>query len=116
MRYMVAGAAIDVAEQPAMMELHQTYGKTIHTWAYDLYPDLPLGPPNLMMSYSKDEHGPPKELVKARDEKCGMSTEAKRQLRAGYLPSYEKHPDADMWEKTGTDPVFEPVEREVQGR
>ena len=103
----------DVAEQPAMLELQRTYGKTIHTWAFDKYPDLPLGPPNLMMSYSKDEHAPPAEMIKARDEKCGMSTESKRRLRADYLPPYEKHPDADVWEKTGKAPVFEPVEREV---
>ena len=44
-------AANDLAEQPAMLELQKTYGKTIHTWAIDASPDLPLGPPNLMMSY-----------------------------------------------------------------
>jgi hypothetical protein len=26
------GAVTDVAEQPAMLELQKTYGKTIHTW------------------------------------------------------------------------------------
>ena len=24
--------ATDIAERPAMLELHRTYGKTIHTW------------------------------------------------------------------------------------
>ena len=110
---LVPGTATDVAEQPAMLELHRTYGKTTHTWAYDIYPDLPLGPPNLMMSYSNDEHGPPVELIKSRDEKCGMDTGAKRRLRAEYLPPYKKHPDSDMWEKTGKVPVFDPVERRV---
>lgn len=109
----VPGTAADIAEQPAMLELQRTYGKTIHTWAYDIYPDLPLGPPNLMMSYSNDEHAPPAELIKSRDEKCGMDTAAKRSLRAEYLPSYEKHPDSDIWEKTGKVPVFEAVEHRV---
>ena len=110
----VPNAAGDLAEQPAMLELQRTYGKTIHTWAYDLYPDLPLGPPNLMMSYSSDEQAPPAEIVKTRDEAYGMDTAAKRKLRADYLPAYEKHPDADMWEKTGKIPMFEAVEKEVK--
>lgn len=78
------------AEIPAMMELHDTYGKTIHTCTcspccicaqkrdiaddlgadlgqYDIHPDLPLGPPTLMMSYTSDEQVP-KDLVKKRDE------------------------------------------------
>lgn len=47
---LVTGPATDIAEQPAMLELQKTYGKTIHTWAIDIHPDLPLGPPSLMMS------------------------------------------------------------------
>jgi hypothetical protein len=54
-----------------MLELQKTYGKTIHTWvscplngvditltectcvqAFDKHPDLPLGPPHLMMAYT----------------------------------------------------------------
>lgn len=70
-----------------MMELHDTYGKTIHTCMlsltinepsvklipssplgqYDIHPDLPLGPPTLMMSYTSDDQVP-KDLVKKRDE------------------------------------------------
>ncbi|ODN79990.1 hypothetical protein, variant [Cryptococcus amylolentus CBS 6039] len=37
---LVPDAVTDIAEQPAMMELHTTYGKTTHTW-YDA-PPLPL--------------------------------------------------------------------------
>lgn len=110
----VPAAALDIAEQPAMLELQKTYGKTIHTWAFDIYPDFPLGPPHLMMSYTSDEQLPPREMVKARDEACGMDTESKRRLRADYLPPYEKHPDSDMWERTGKAIVFETAERELQ--
>lgn len=96
-----------------MLELQRTYGKTIHTWAYDIHPNLPLGPPSLMMSYTKDGQGPPDELVKARDEKYGMDTQSKRRLRAGYLPKYEKSEEADEWERTGKGIVFGPQERDL---
>lgn len=92
-----------------MLELHQTYGKTIHTWAVDLNPDLPLGPPNLMMSYTREGQVDP-EMVKARDEKMGTSTEGKRHLRNGYLPAYEACQGADDWEKTGRAVMFGDME------
>ncbi|KAI0362189.1 DUF1264-domain-containing protein [Trametes cingulata] len=97
----VPTSAVDAAEQPAMLELHKTYGKTIHTWAFDIHPDLPLGPPNVMMSYTGDGQGPPEEMLKARDTYWGQDTAAKRELRKGYLPPYEKAEGADEWEKTG---------------
>lgn len=61
-----------------MLELHKTYGKTIHTWCglqissdysrtcdtgygvelmqreFDKHPDFPIGPPHSMMSYTAD--------------------------------------------------------------
>lgn len=106
-------SATDLAEQPAMLELQETYGKTIHTWAFDIYPDLPLGPPHLMMSYTEDGQGPPPEMLKSRDEKCGMDTEAKKKLRAGYLPPYEKDDGADEWEKSGKGISFETVAKDI---
>ncbi|EED80144.1 predicted protein [Postia placenta Mad-698-R] len=105
-----AGAVTDIAEQPAILEIHKTYGKTIHTWPVDISPDLPLGPPNLMVSYTGEGQGPPPEMIKARDEKCGMDTQAKRKLRASYLPEYEVRAEADQWEKTGKGIVFEAKE------
>ncbi|KAJ3478298.1 hypothetical protein NLI96_g9848 [Meripilus lineatus] len=97
-----------------MLELQQTYGKTIHTWAIDQYPDLPLGPPSLMMSYTGDGQGPPPDMAEARDAHCGMDTEAKRRLRAGYLPHYEKVTGSDEWERTGQSVTFEAVESEIR--
>lgn len=107
---LVPGAVTDLAEQPAILEIHKTYGKTIHTWPVDISPDLPLGPPNLMVSYTGEGQGPPPEMIKARDEKCGMDTQAKRKLRASYLPEYEVRAEADQWEKTGKGIVFEAKE------
>jgi hypothetical protein len=96
----VPGFVSDTAEQPAMLELQKTYGKTIHTWAVDISPDLPLGPPNLMMSYTQDGQIDP-SMVEARDQRLGISTEDKKALRKTYLPRYEKNVGADEWEKTG---------------
>ncbi|KXN84567.1 hypothetical protein AN958_12313 [Leucoagaricus sp. SymC.cos] len=96
----VPGTVVDVAEQPAMLELQQSYGKTVHTWAIDVSPDLPLGPPNLMAAYTSDDQVPT-ETVKARDTRLGVSTEAQKEYRRSYLPKYEKNEEADEWEKSG---------------
>jgi len=96
----------DVAEQPAMLELQKTYGKTIHTWACDKHPDLPLGPPQLMMAYTSDAQLEAR-VINERDQRTGISTEAKSKLRQGYLPKYEKDDMADQSEKSGTGIIFE---------
>ncbi|KAL1944503.1 hypothetical protein VTO73DRAFT_2933 [Trametes versicolor] len=98
---MVPASATDLAEQPAMLELQRTYGKTIHTWAIDTFPELPLGPPNLMIAYTRDGQGPPEEMIKKRDAEWGQDTVAKRESRKEYLPQYEKADGADEWESTG---------------
>lgn len=103
----------DIAEQPAMLELQKTYGKTIHTWAIDQHPELPLGPPSLMMSYTP-RHPMNVEAVKRRDEKYGLDSDAKRELRKGYLPPYETVEGADAWEQSGKGVRFEAVETEVK--
>jgi hypothetical protein len=108
------GFVLDVAEQPTMLYLYKTYGKTIHTWAIDVTPDLPLGPPNLMMSYTGDGQMDP-AMVKARDKKIGLSTEASRKLRASYLPSSNVKPGADEWEKTGKGVEFSTKEVSLIG-
>ncbi|ORY30570.1 hypothetical protein BCR39DRAFT_528835 [Naematelia encephala] len=95
-----------LAERPAMLELHRTYGKTIHTWAFDTEPELPLGPPHLMMSYTSEAQVD-KALLRSRDEALGVSTEAKRESRRSYLRAEDlERPPAegcDQWlgEKRG---------------
>ncbi|XAO23649.1 hypothetical protein I312_102429 [Cryptococcus bacillisporus CA1280] len=81
---LVPNAVSDIAERPAMLELHRTYGKTTHTWQFDVHPDLPLGPPQLMMAYTDDSQLD-RQALKERDEALGVSTEAKREVRKGYL-------------------------------
>ncbi|GAA5901869.1 OBAP family protein [Sporobolomyces salmoneus] len=91
----------DQAEQGAMKELHRTYGKTIHTWAIDSSPALPLGPPNLMMSFTADNQVSD-SVISRLEQTQGIDLAHKRELRSKYLDTgYEKHEGADQWEKTG---------------
>ncbi|KAJ9095397.1 hypothetical protein QFC20_006679 [Naganishia adeliensis] len=108
-------AVADTAEIPAMTELQTTYGKTIHTWQYDIHPDFPLGPPQLMMAYTADSQID-QGLLAARDAEAGTNTAAKKEYRKTYLPTegIEKMPlpGADGW-LSGKTVQFEPVEKEV---
>ncbi|KZV86417.1 DUF1264-domain-containing protein [Exidia glandulosa HHB12029] len=115
----VSNETMDTAEQPAMRELRKTYGKTIHTWIFDEYPDLPLGPPQLMMSWTNDSDWETEEFkaaVAARDAELGVSTEGKRTLRAAYLPKDGFEPDAkaDYPTHCGKSVMLKPVEVDVK--
>jgi hypothetical protein len=91
----VPNVAVDFAEESAMKELHTTYGKTIHTWSIDSSPQLPLGPPSVMMSV--DEKMDP-ATIKKFEENAGATLEHKRANRAKYLDlSYEVKEGADSW-------------------
>ncbi|KAM5532027.1 hypothetical protein V8D89_014278 [Ganoderma adspersum] len=110
----VPGAATDFAEKPTMTQLQKTYGKTIHTWAYDKHPDLPLGPPTLMLASTSDAQGPPPDMVKKRDEDSNQDTTAKKKARKEYLLSYETMKDSDELQKSGRGVVFEVKEVEAK--
>lgn len=99
---------------PVMNVLHKTYGKTIHTWAVDLHPDFPIGPPNLMMSWTGEGQGD-SALIKSRDKACGMNSEEMQEHRKAYLDlDYEVADGADAWEKTGKAIVFEVKEVDIK--
>lgn len=51
----VPEAVWQVAETQEMKELIGLYGKTFHFWQVDRGDPLPLGLPQLMMSYTRDE-------------------------------------------------------------
>lgn len=112
-----------------MKELHGTYGKvgslpplggprssprqTIHTWQNDISPDLPLGPPRLMMAFTEDGQVDPATMA-ALDKVQGVTTEHKRELRKGYLDlEYEVKKGADSW-KGGKAVELVPREEEVK--
>lgn len=109
----ILDAVNDGAEKKVMTDLQKTYGKAVHTWAVDKDPDLPLGPPQLMMNVT-GQGQLNDQVVQERDKRLGISTESKKTLRAGYLSEYEKDEKADQWEKTGTGLTFEPKEVEFR--
>lgn len=51
----VPEALWEVAETAEMKEVVGLYGKTFHFWQIDRGDELPLGMPELMMSFTKDE-------------------------------------------------------------
>lgn len=51
----VPGAVWEIAETAEMKEVVGLYGKTYHFWQVDRGDTLPLGKPELMMSFTKDE-------------------------------------------------------------
>ncbi|GJJ12047.1 hypothetical protein Clacol_006288 [Clathrus columnatus] len=102
----------DYAEQPAMLSLQRTYGKTIHTWQVDIHPHLPLGPPTLMMSYTNDRQL--EKDPKLASVLISQEIQSKRLLRKNYLPQYGKSSQADEWEQTGQSVSFEPIMKDVQ--
>lgn len=51
----VPNAVWEVAETAEMREIVGLYGKTFHFWQVDRGDELPLGMPQLMMSFTEDE-------------------------------------------------------------
>jgi len=51
----VPNAVWEIAETEEMKEVIGLYGKTYHFWQVDKGDTLPLGKPELMMSFTKDE-------------------------------------------------------------
>jgi len=75
---------LSAADEHALMEkIAHTYGKTWHTW--DTTQPLPLGRPELMMSFTADGQARP-GLTDARDEALGISAPEIRARRADIHP------------------------------
>ena len=51
----IPNAVWETAETEEMKEVIGLYGKTFHFWQVDRGDTLPLGKPELMMSFTKDE-------------------------------------------------------------
>lgn len=94
----VPGKVWEIAETEEMKEVVGLYGKTYHFWQVDRGDVLPLGPPQLMMSFTKDEQVP-WDKVADRDARYGVDTTSKREARSG-IEKVEVHEDADgCWKK-----------------
>ena len=82
------------AETKEMEDVVGLYGKTYHFWQVDRGDKLPLGGPELMMSFTKDEDCPGfSELVGDRDSKFGIIWKQKKEKRA-YIGEPEVHEGA----------------------
>lgn len=72
-----------------------------HFWQVDLGHELPLGPPQLMMSFTADGQLDP-ALLEERDKMFGLSTSTIRESRAGWVDTKPTpHPAADHPWRTG---------------
>ncbi|RUS17485.1 DUF1264-domain-containing protein [Endogone sp. FLAS-F59071] len=84
-------------EKAAVERLVATYGKTWHFWQVDRGDTLPLGPAQLMMSFTNDNQLNP-SLLRDRDILHCVDTAEKRAERAD-IPPHTPHEGADHWEK-----------------
>jgi hypothetical protein len=89
----VPNAVWELAESEEMKEVIGLYGKTYHFWQVDRGDTLPLGKSELMMSFTKDEQVP-WEKVKDRDERYGVETSRKKEVRKG-IEGVKIHEDVD---------------------
>lgn len=94
---LVAPGLPQAAERRLMEQVVSTYGKTWHTWHTDRDKELPYGIPALMMGFTADGQLDP-GLEKARDERLGVDTQARRRDRESIVQP-EVDPAANAWEK-----------------
>jgi hypothetical protein len=90
-------AAWEAAETKEMEEVVGLYGKTYHLWQVDRGDQLPLGVPQLMMSFTHETPGF-RAAVEDRDRRFGVDRNKKAEKRR-HIPEPEIHPDADHWDK-----------------
>ncbi|MCG7309437.1 OBAP family protein [Brachybacterium sp. ACRRE] len=84
-----------IAEHAYFEDLVKTYGKTFHTWQYDLH-DFPYGAPQLMMGFTADGQVL-ESLVQERDREVGVSTKRNREHREN-IPVPAVAEGANSWE------------------
>ncbi|XVE88280.1 hypothetical protein DITRI_Ditri19aG0057000 [Diplodiscus trichospermus] len=88
--------------KPELENLAKTYGKFWCTWQVDRGDRLPLGAPVLMMSPQGVNLGKiDPELVKQRDDKYNISTEAIKESRVEIEEPEWINPQADYWKQHG---------------
>jgi len=102
----VPTAAWEVAETKEMEEVIGLYGKTYHLWQVDRGDVVPMGAPELMISFTGEtqlEKGLA-GLLNDRDQRFGTDSKAKKEKRKG-IPDPQIHSDADDAWKMGNDAV-----------
>ncbi|KAF3451359.1 hypothetical protein FNV43_RR07454 [Rhamnella rubrinervis] len=90
----------EMVGKPELEDLTKTYGKFWCTWQVDRGDALPLGAPALMMSPQGVSTGKVKpELVRRRDNKYNISSEALMDSRLEIEEPEWIHPQADYWKQ-----------------
>ncbi|KAI1344259.1 hypothetical protein F5Y15DRAFT_365973 [Xylariaceae sp. FL0016] len=89
--------AWEAAETQEMKHVIGLYGKVYHLWQTDRGDQLPLGEPNLMMSFTGDGQFDFEKVVGERDRRFGIDWRRKKDLRKDiHVPKI--HEDADpVW-------------------
>ncbi|KAJ8549055.1 hypothetical protein K7X08_032762 [Anisodus acutangulus] len=88
----------EMVVRPELENLTKTYGKFWCTWQTDRGDKLPIGPPTLMMSPQSVDLGIVNiGLVKKRDYKYGISTDAIKRTRSDLSEPTHLNPRADYW-------------------
>ena len=111
----------EAAETKEMEQVVGLYGKTYHFWQIDRGDKLPLGEPQLMMSFTKADQQPGlKELMKDRDSRFRVNHEQKAEKRE-YIREPEIHdgnsPQMNaVFRVTGTDSLVSLQMQTVRGR
>lgn len=89
----------DQAEQKEMEKTATLYGKIFHLWQVDKGHKLPLGPPNLMSSFTARDQLDFEKYVGERDKTMGEDWRRKSALRRCISePELDPHADA-CWKK-----------------
>ncbi|MCO5590303.1 hypothetical protein L7F22_044272 [Adiantum nelumboides] len=83
----------EIGENKEMEEVIILYGKVFHLWQTDRGDKLPLGIPQLMTSFTKEEQLP-SHILQERDQRFHVSSEEKKDKRS-YIVEPEIHDDAD---------------------
>lgn len=90
---------MEAAETKEMEDVVGLYGKTYHFWQVDRGDKLPLGPAQLMGSFTNEEQCPGfKEMLAERDQRYRVDSQVKKEKRQ-YIAEPEIHTDADSWWK-----------------
>lgn len=81
----------EAAETKEMEQVVGLYGKTYHFWQVDRGDKLPLGQPQLMISFTEDAQlSGIKDVLKDRNERFSVDCEAKKAKRS-YIAEPEIH-------------------------
>ncbi|KAI9794903.1 MAG: hypothetical protein M1833_007350 [Piccolia ochrophora] len=87
----------ETAETSEMRDVIPLYGKTYHLWQVDRGDKVPLGAPELMMSFTAPSQLDFEEVVGERDQRYGVNHKHKAELRRDIVEP-DTHQDADsMW-------------------